>query len=68
MHMMWYVCMHMEDVFMHKRHGLCAYIWSGVCMHIDDVTVKCCPRGVCGIQNTKLEGAKCPSAEWSKSS
>ena len=31
------------------------------------VIVKCQPRGVYGIQITKLEGAKHPSAEWSKS-
>ena len=32
------------------------------------VIVKCRPRGVCGIQSTKIVGAKRPSAEWSKPS
>ena len=31
------------------------------------VIVKCHPRGVCRIKNMKLEGAKHPSTEWSKS-
>ena len=36
-------------------------------IYIDYVIVKCRPRGVYGIYITKLEGAKRPSAEWSKS-
>ena len=37
-------------------------------LHNVYVIVKCRPRGVCGIWSRKLEGAKRPSAEWSKSS
>ena len=30
------------------------------------VIVKYRPRGICGIQSTRLEGAKRPSSDWSR--